>query len=73
MTLDEADQNLQIQVGIWMTKASSSQYAQHCQKHHKHSKTWNTAPVKGFVSGTVLYAKDTTLRVHIYAVAKDNV
>ena len=35
--------------------------------------TWNTAPVKGFASGTVVYAKDTTLRVHIYATAKDNV
>ena len=63
----------QIQVGLWMTKASSSQYGQHYQKHHKHTKNWNIPPVKGFVSGTVIRVKNTTFQVQIYAAAKDNV
>lgn len=28
----------QIRVGLWMTKASSSQYGQHYQKRHLHAK-----------------------------------
>ena len=63
----------QILVGLWMMKASSSQYGQHYQKHHKHTKNWNTPPVKGFVSGTVIHVKNTTFQVQIYAAAKDNV
>ena len=55
----------QIQVGLWMTKASSSQYGQHYEKHHKHAKNWKTAPIKGFVSGTVVHAKNTTFYVQI--------
>ena len=38
-------------------KASSRQYGQHYQKHHKHAKNWNTGHVKGFMLGTVVHAK----------------
>ena len=53
-----------------MTKATSSQYGQNYQKHHKNANNWNTAPVKGFVLATVVHAKNTTFRVQIYAAAK---
>ena len=62
-----------IQVGLWITKTSSSQYGQNYGKHHKHAKNWNTAPVLGFVSVTVVEAKNTAFRALVYATAKDNV
>ena len=63
----------QIRVGLWMTKARSSQYGKHYQKHHMHRKNRITAPVEGFVSRTIVHAKTTTFRVQIYASVKDNV
>ena len=36
-------------------------------------RNWNTAPVKGFVLGTVVHTKNATFQVQIYAAAKDNV
>ena len=60
-----------VQVGLWMTKATSSQYEQNYQKHHKNANNWNTAPVKDFVLATVVHAKNTTFRVQICAAANE--
>ena len=60
-------------VGLWMGKVSSNQYGLHYQKRHMYAKNWFAAPVKGFVSRTVVHAKNTTFRVDIYATDKDNV
>ena len=54
-----------IQVSLWITKASSSQYGQNYQKHHKHAKNWNTALCRGLCQGQ-LYKQKIQPSVHWY-------